>query len=71
MVQEWQGGFLGDSVMKNLPANEGDAGDGVWSLGREGALEKEMAMLSSILAWRILWNLACYSPRGHKESDTT
>ena len=29
MVQEWQGGFLGDSVMKNLPANEGDAGDGV------------------------------------------
>ena len=27
----------------------------VWSLGREGPLEKEMATHSSILAWRIPW----------------
>ena len=33
-----------------------------------------MATHSSILVWRILWterNLAGYSPRGHKELDTT
>ena len=39
-------------LVKNLPA--------MWetwvrSLGREDALEKEMATHSSILAWRILW----------------
>ena len=28
---------------------------GVWSLGREDPLEKEMATHSSILAWRIPW----------------
>ena len=35
-------------------------------------LEKEMATHSSILAWRIPWteDLAGYSPRGCKESDT-
>ena len=44
---------------------------GIRSLGWEDALEKEMAMLSSILAWRIPWNLVCYGPWGHKESDTT
>ena len=27
----------------------------VWSLGREDALEEEMAARSSILAWRIPW----------------
>ena len=27
----------------------------VWSLGREDALEKEMATHSSVLAWRIPW----------------
>ena len=27
----------------------------VWPLGREDPLEKEMAMLSSILAWRNPW----------------
>ena len=27
----------------------------VWSLGQEDALEKEMAMHSSILAWKISW----------------
>ena len=38
----------------------------VQSLGWEASLEKEMAMHSSILAWRIP-----RSPWGHKESDTT
>ena len=43
----------------------------VRSLGREDPLEKEMATLSSILAWRIPWTEVDYSPRGRKESDTT
>ena len=43
----------------------------VQSLGREDPLEKEMATHSSILAWRIPWSLAGYSPRGCKELDTT
>ena len=45
-------GFPGGSEVKNLPANAGDAGR---ALGREDPLEKEMATLSSILAWRIPW----------------
>ena len=45
----------------------------VRSLGREGPLEKEMAVHSSILAWDITWTEepAGYSPRGRKELDTT
>ena len=41
-------GFAGDSVVKNLPANQE-----IWvqSLGEEDPLEKEMATHSSILAW--------------------
>ena len=35
----------------------------VQSLGREDALEEEMAVHSSILAWR---SLVGYSPWGHK-----
>ena len=38
-------GFPGGSVVKNLPANEGDT----------DPLEKEMAIHSSILAWEIPW----------------
>ena len=38
-------GFHGGSLVKNLPANQ--------LLGREDALEKEMATHSSILAWEI------------------
>ena len=48
-------GFSGGSVMKNLPANAGDARDEVLSLGREDPLEQEMATPSSILAWEIPW----------------
>ena len=39
-------------AVKNLPAVQKTW---VQSLGREDALEKEMATHSSILAWRILW----------------
>ena len=45
-------GFLGGSVVKNLPANQETQ---VCSQGREDPLEKEMATHSSILAWRIPW----------------
>ena len=46
----------------------------VQSLGRENPLEKEMALHSSILAWKIPWTEEpgrLYSPCGHKESDLT
>jgi len=39
-------------VVKNLPANAGDA---VQSLGWEDAQKKEMATHSNILAWEIPW----------------
>ena len=45
-------GFLGCSIVKNLPAKQET---GVQSLGRKGPLEKEMATHSSILAWEIPW----------------
>jgi len=45
----------------------------VQSLGWEDPLEKEMAIHSSTIAWKIPWTeeLVGYSPWGHKESDTT
>ena len=45
----------------------------VRSLGQEDPLEKEMAIHSSALAWKIPWTEepVGYSPWGHKESDTT
>ena len=45
-------GFKGGSVVKNLPANAGDAGS---IPAREDPLEKAMAIHSSILAWEISW----------------
>ena len=57
--------------LKRLPAMQETR---VRSLGWEDPLEKEMATHSSILAWRIPWmgrSLVGYSPRGHKELDTT
>ena len=45
-------GFSGCTVVKNLPAVQETW---VWSLGWEDLLEKEMAIHSSILAWRIPW----------------
>ena len=46
-------GFPGDAVVKNLHANAGDIRDmgSIPGLGR--SLEGEMAILSTILAWRI------------------
>ena len=63
----------GGSRVKNPPANAGDTGKGVWSLGQEDPLEKEMATHSSILAGKFH---AQRSPRGYspwswKELDTT
>ena len=63
-------GFSGGSVVKNLPANARDVGS---SLGGEDTLEKEMAIHSSILDWRIPWT---EEPGGLKfmglqESDMT
>ena len=60
-------------MVKNLPANAGDTGEQVRSLGQEDLLEKEMATRSHILAWKIPWteDPGCYSPWGGKESDQT
>ena len=44
--------FPGGSVVKNMPANAGDAGS---IPGWEDYLEKEMATHSGILAWKIPW----------------
>ena len=46
-------GFPCGSVVKNLPANAGDARDTGSIPGLEGLLEKEMVTHSSILAWEI------------------
>ena len=43
----------------------------VWSLGWEDPLEKEMAIHSRTIAWKIPWAEVGYSPWGHKELDTT
>ena len=60
-------------VMRKPPADAGDIGTQVRSLGQEDPLEKEMVTHSSILAWGIprTGSLADYSSRGHKESHTT
>ena len=54
-------------MVKNLPAMQETQ---VWSMSQKDPLERGMAILSSILAWRIPWSgsLAGYS---HKESDVT
>ena len=45
----------------------------VLSLGREDPLEKEMAILSSTIAWNIPWTEepGRLQSMGHKELDTT
>ena len=42
-------------MLKNLPANSGDAGRQGRSPGWEDPLEEGMATHSSILSWRIPW----------------
>ena len=60
-------------MIKNPPANAGDAEDVGSIPGQEDALKKGMANHFSILAWKIpwTWSLVGYSPRGHQESDMT
>ena len=43
----------------------------IWPLSQGDPVEEEMATHSNILAWEIPRSLAGYSPRAHKESDTT
>ena len=45
-------GFLGGSVVKNLPAKQEIH---IQSLGQEDLLERKIATHSSILAWEIPW----------------
>ena len=51
------GGFQGDLVVKNPPANEGGPGDAgfISSLGPKDPLEKEMPTHSSTVAREISW----------------
>ena len=69
-IQVDEGLPLVAQMVKNPPAMQETR---VRSLGWEDPLEKEMAIYSSILAWRIPWtrSLADYSPQGHKELDKT
>ena len=57
-------------MVKNLPAVQETR---VRSLGQEDPLEKEMAIHSSILAWKILWTEKPgeLQSMGSQESDMT
>ena len=61
-------------MVKNPPANTGDARNMGSILGLRDPLEEKMATHSSILAWKIAWTeestVDC-SPQGHKEFDMT
>ena len=46
-------GFPGSAMVKNSPANAGDARDAGLILGQEDLMEKEMETHSSILDWKI------------------
>ena len=48
-------GFLGGSVVKNLPTMHKMQETRVQPLGQEDPLEEGMTTHSSILAWRIPW----------------
>ena len=53
----WIMGFSGGIVVKNPPDNAIDARDTGSIPGQEDPLEKEMAIHSCILAWRIPWTV--------------
>ena len=55
---------LGAQVVKNLLASAGELG---LILDPEGALKKEIATHSSILAWRIPWTEEPGNPWGCKQ----
>ena len=63
-----KGASLMSQMIKILPAMQETQ---VPSLGQEDPLEKEIAIHSSILAWRIPWTEVGYSPWARKESDRT
>ena len=48
-------GFPAGSVVKNLPADTGEAGDQVRFLGQKSSLEEAMSIHSSILPWEMPW----------------
>ena len=48
-------GFPGGSVLKNLPASAGDAGEVGSPLSWEHRLEEELATCFSTLAWKTPW----------------
>ena len=61
-------------MVKNLPANAGDARDvGLIPGVRKIPWKEEMATFSSILAWKLPWTEqpGGHSPHGCKESDVT
>ena len=72
MFQSYRASLV-TQMVKNLPAMQETQETQVWSLGQEDPLEKGMATLSSILAWRIPWTEkpgGLPSMRSQKESDT-
>ena len=54
-VEGWLGAFQVAPVVKNLPANAGDARNVDLILGWEDPLEQEMAIQPSILTRKIPW----------------
>ena len=62
-------GFLGGSVVKNLPAKQEIH---IQSLGQEDLLERKIATHSSILAWEIPWTEepGRLQPKGLQKSQT-
>ena len=48
-------GFPSSSVVKDIPANVGEARDMGSILCQEDPLEKELATYSNILSWKIQW----------------
>ena len=59
-------------MVRNPPANSGDRGEAVSIPGSEDPLEQEMAMHSSILAWKFSWTEEPdrLQSMGPQESDT-
>ena len=62
----------GGAVVKNQPANTGDARDAGLIPGREDPLEEAMATHSSILVWKIPWTEEAARPQsmGLQKSQT-
>ena len=63
-----------DGLLRWLSGRESDCQTGLQSFSQEDTLEKEMATVSSILAWIIPWTEEpgkIYSLWGRKEADTT